>query len=246
MNDIDIVIPSRGRAGQVKTAISGAVFWVREEEVDDYRNAYPDREIIGHPPFANLATKRQAIYEHYGDVAMVDDDIEGVRRLWSPSGELPIYLTPDQARDLIQATYRAAINADCYLFGFSNYPNPKHYLPGKPIKMNGYINGSAFGIRKSDSLYFTERTTAAESYWMTLLNAYAHRKAWIDTRFCFAQAKASLGRLSGGQTANRTLGSERKDTIFLRRMFGPAIVLKPIRGESANVHQYQRVVNIPL
>ena len=246
MTEIPIVIPSRGRADKIKTSIAGAVLWVRESEVDAYRSANPDMEIIGHPDYANLAVKRQAIYDYYGDVFMVDDDIDAVRRLWIDTDEMPIYLAPDQVRDLIQATYQAATAAGCYLFGFSNYPNPKHYLPGKPIRLSGYINGCALGLRKSYSLYFTERTTAAESYWITLLNAYVYRKAWIDTRFHFAQARKSTCTLPGGQSANRTLRSEHDDTVFLAKMFGSAVGWKRVKSESFNVHQYQRTLKIPL
>lgn len=115
-----------------------------------------------------------------------------------------------------------------------------------PIGLTSYINASAFGLLWSDKLYFTSRTTAAESHWINLLNAAMHRKCWTDTRFCFAQAPKSTFFRPGGQTAHRTLQTELEDTLFLRRMFGQAVQIKRVRGDASKVHPYQRTIINPL
>jgi len=113
--------------------------------------------------------------------------------------------------------------------------------------LTGYINASAFGIRKSPHLYFTDRTTAAESHWINLLNAYHHRRAYIDTRYHIAQAPNSTFFRPGGQTAKRTLASEKADSLFLRAVFGDAVTIKRNRKtDSTGIHQYQRSIRISL
>lgn len=248
MSDIAIVIPSAGRADAVLTKIAGAILYVPASEEAAYRKHNPDVEILAHADNAhrNLAEKRQDIYERWRDVFMVDDDIAFVSRLYLPGNNREQHLAPDEVRDLVQITAENARSAGLHLFGFSNHPNAKHYYPHKPIGLTSYINASAFGLLWSDKLYFTSRTTAAESHWINLLNAAMHRKCWTDTRFCFAQAPKSTFFRPGGQTAHRTLQTELEDTLFLRRMFGQAVQIKRVRGDASKVHPYQRTIINPL
>jgi len=244
---IPIIIPSSDRSDHVLTRIQGAILYVPESQGAAYREAHPDMEVITHPPFSNLADKRQSVYERWGDHFQVDDDISFVSRLYVPGNNRKNHLSPTEIQDLIQTTYQAAKDAGAFLFGFNRTPMPKHYHTHKPIMLVGYINACAFGLRRSQHLFFTRHTTAAESHWINLLNAYYHRYVWIDMRFHFAQAPRSTFFRPGGQTGRRTLESERRDTLFLRRMFGDSVRIK--RGKSNDsraVHPYQRTIRIPL
>jgi len=245
---VEIVIPSAGRPDAVLTKITGQILYVPESEKQKYEKHNPNSRIECHPEnkYKNLAAKRQSIYKKFGSVFMVDDDIKFVSRLYLPGNNRHTHLTPDEIAELIQKTAQQAKTAGCHLFGFNNTPNAKHYYPHKPISLTSYINASAFGLHKSEHLYFTERTTAAESHWINLLNAYAHRKAWCDMRFCFVQAPGSTFFRPGGQTAHRTMQTELEDTLFLRRMFGQAIRAKQVRGDAAKTHPYQRTIHNPL
>ena len=246
MTDIPIIIPSAGRADMVLTRISGAILYVPEEEAAAYRQHNPGVAIETHGNLGNLAAKRQAIYERWGDCFQVDDDIAFVSRLYLPGNNREQHLTPDEIHELVQVTAHNARAAGAYLFGFNSSPNAKHYYPHKPVCLTCYINACAFGLLKSPRLYFTERTTAAESHWINLLNAYMHRRSWSDMRFHFAQAPDSTFHRPGGQTEHRTLQSEMADTLFLRRMFGQAVQLKRNRGDAAQAHPYQRSIINPL
>lgn len=243
-----IVIPSADRADAVLTKISGAILYVPESQAADYAHHNPGVQIETHPDTAhrNLAAKRQAIYTRWGNVFMADDDIAFVSRLHLPGNNRETHLSPTEIADLIARTAHTARAAGCYLWGFNSSPNAKHYYPHKPISLTAYINASAFGLHPSAALYFTERTTAAESHWINLLNAYAHRKAWVDTRFAFAQAPNSTFFRPGGQTKHRTTETELADTLFLRRMFGQAVQVKRHRGDATKVHPYQRSIKNPL
>jgi hypothetical protein len=246
--DLPVVIPSAGRAAAVLTRISGAILYVPQSQAQAYAEHNPGVQIETHPDHAhrNLAAKRQAILQRWGSVFMADDDIAFVSRLYLPGNNREQHLSSDEAHELIQRTSHAARAAGCFLFGFNNWPNAKHYYPHKPINLTGYINASAFGILAGGELYFTERTTAAESHWINLLNARLHRRAWADTRFCFAQAPGSTFYRPGGQTAHRTLATEMADTLFLRRMFGQAVQIKRTRGDAEKTHPYQRAIKNPL
>ena len=204
-------------------------------------------EIRAHAPYRNLAEKRQAIYDYFGNHFQADDDIAFVSRLSTPGNNRKNHLAPNEIALLIQTTYQAAKDAGAYLFGFNSAPNPKHFHCHKPIMLKGYVNACAFGLRRSPHLFFTPHTTAAESHWINLLNAYYHRFAWIDMRYHFAQAPKSTFFRAGGQAARRTIDSERRDTLFLRRMFGDAVRIKPGNPTDAGlVHPYQRTIRIPL
>ena len=246
--DIPIIVPSAGRATAVLTRIAGMVLYVPESEATDYRKHNTGVRVEAHPDnaHANLAAKRQDIYTRCGDVFMADDDIAFVSRLHLDGNNRETHLTSTEAADLIQRTAWHARQAGCHLFGFNSSPNAKHYYPHKPISLTSYINASAFGLLRSSQLYFTQRTTAAESHWINLLNARMDRKSWSDMRYCFAQAPGSTFFRPGGQTAHRTLQTELQDTIFLRRMFGQAVQCKRVRGDAAKVHPYQRAIVNPL
>lgn len=242
---VAIVIPSAGRAGAVLTRIAGAILYVPQSQAAAYRAAHPDMPVETHADdaYPNLPAKRQGIYERWRHVFMADDDIAFVSRLHLPGNNRQQHLTPQQVHDLIQVTGAAARRAGCYLWGFNSSPNAKHYYPHRPIDLGAYINACAIGLHPSPSLYFTPRVTAAESHWINLLNAHAHRKSWSDMRFCFVQAPGSTFRRPGGQTAHRTLESERADTLFLRRMFGDRVRLRRQRADSGLAHAYQRTID---
>lgn len=246
--DPAIIIPSAGRANAVLTKVTGAILYVPETQAHAYQQANPGTPIQTHADNAhrNLAQKRQDIYNRWPNVFMLDDDIAFISRLYLPGNNRKHHLTPDEAAELINATAHNAKAAHCHLYGFNATPNAKHYYTHKPIELTTYINASAFGLHPSQKLYFTDRTTAAESHWINLLNAYSHRKAWVDMRFHFAQAPGSTFFRPGGQTQHRTMETERNDTLFLRRMFGSAVQIKKNRGDAAKQHPYQRTIENPL
>lgn len=248
MNAPRIIIPSAGRAESVLTRISGATLYVPESQADAYRQHNPHTAIETHPDNAhkNLAGKRQDILTRWPNVFMVDDDIDFVSRLYLDGNNRKTHLNPDEIAELIEVTHHNARAAGCHLYGFNATPNAKHYYPHKPIELTAYINASAFGLIPGGQLYFTERTTAAESHWINLLNAAVNRKAWVDMRFHFAQKAGSTFTRPGGQTEHRTLDSERADTLFLRRMFGQAVQIKRNRGDASKNHPYQRSIKNPL
>jgi hypothetical protein len=218
------------------------LLFVAESEAGVYREYYPNLEIITHPKLSSLSLIRQAIYERFGDVFMVDDDIVGVYPLYD---SLPA-LSPVRVAELINKTYQRAVAVGASLFVFNNDPVIAHYNQHKPFMFTGYVNGCAFGLVKDKNLYFHSQTVACESHWINLLNAYYNRFLFIDKRFNFRQEAGSTFVKPGGQVGRRTLESEKQDTLFLKKMFGDSVVVKKAQNKTKQLHAYQRRLNIKL
>lgn len=241
MHEIKIVIPTHKRSDILTTNIENQILCIHESEAEDYKDH--ECEKMYHTK-NKLSEIRQFIYEKCGDVFMLDDDIVSVERMVETDQDPK--LTPKEAHDLIQETYYTAKDLGAKLFGFANSCNPKHYKAQKPFVANGYINACAFGLIQDENLYFSAKTTACESHWINLLNAHYNRYAFQDTRYAFRQKPNSTFLLQGGQTMKRTMDTEKRDSLFLKMMFGDSIKLKKGQKDSKLHHQYQRKLNIRL
>lgn len=227
------------------------ILCVTESEKGEYAEYYPDIELSVHPDsVVGLAAKRQWIYEHFGDVFMVDDDIMTVRRVYLVTEKTKAcYVESDDVYSLIQWAGNMARLCGCYLFGFTNDPHGFHYRFFQPIKLSGAIMGAAFGMLQGSKLRFPSEGVAVEDFYISGLNAYHHRKVFLDVRFCFEQAGTFKRR--GGQSTVRSKMTEREDTLFLRRMFGNAIMRKTakkgikIGASGKQMSLYGRALHIP-
>lgn len=240
MPKIAIVVPSHKRSETITTNIDGQILCLHESEKNDYSKI--DCEKILHNE-NKLSAIRQFLYKKIGDIFMVDDDIVSVEKLFTNEN---VVLSPQQARQIIEEAHYNATQVGAKLFGFNNTMNPKHYKPQKPFVANGYINACAFGLLKDDNLYFSPKTVACESHWINLLNAYYNRFCFQDTRYAFRQKPNSTFLMPGGQTLKRTIETEKRDTLFLKMMFGDSVKLKKGQNDSKLHHQYQRKINIRL
>jgi len=240
MDETKIICPSHKRSKIMTTRIKNMIILVHESEAKDYEKL--PYEIQTHN-LNSLTEIRQFIIEKYDDVFMVDDDIDKVELLYTEKKKT---LTPTEAYELIQETYRLAKGVGAKLYGFNNSSSPKHYKAQKPIVANGYINACAFGINKNEKLYFNKETTACESHWINLLNAYHYRYSLQDTRYTFTQKPNSTFLLEGGQTLKRTMETEKNDTLILRRYFGDSVKLKQGQKDGKLHHPYQRKLNLKL
>jgi hypothetical protein len=250
--EIKVIIPTYKRAGSVTTLehVDPAALCVTESEYDAYRRHYPDADIVVHPDsIVGLALKRQWIYDKFGNVFMLDDDIKAVYRLYMR--QTGPKLRPEETYNIIQWCGNMAKLSGCFLFGFNKNPSPIIYSPFTPIEMTGVITGCAFGMLEGSRLRFTAESTAVEDFYISGLNAHYHRKAFIDKRFNFVQDQTFTKR--GGQSMHRSLETERKDTLFLRKCFGETVEIKKSvlhagekRGVSArSKNPYGRTMTIP-
>jgi hypothetical protein len=245
--EIKVVIPSHRRADKVKTAsiVPGAIICVPNAQEAEYRRHNPDCEILAHPDdIVGLAPKRNWIYQKFGDVMMLDDDLTRFSRLYLEANSLrSSRVTPTETLAVIQQTAYAARQIGAYVFGFSSVADARNFKPQKPFRLTGYCNGSSFGLLKGSKVFFHKDAVAVEDYFASLLNAYYHRYAFFDLRYGFVQQKTFKNL--GGQAEFRNTESEEKDSKFLRRMFGEAVQQRPPVKRGRSSHEFQRVIRLP-
>jgi hypothetical protein len=206
-------------------AVAGAVLCVPEPQAADYRAAHPGAEVVTHPDsVVGLSLKRQWVYEKFGDVFMLDDDVPALIRTYGLAPSTRGRLSPDEARAAIEATAETARALGAYLFGFAATGDQRTYSPQAPFRLTGYCNGCALGLLAGSKLWFHPEAVAVEDFWVSGLNAHHHRFAFFDTRFAAIQ-KATFAN-PGGLAEHRTPATEEADYKFLRRMFGDAVRLK--------------------
>lgn len=244
LGQISIAVPSKGRFDCVSTNVKNQILVVDKSETDLYKEFNPNFEILECPNFNNLALKRNWILDKFKNVFMLDDDIVSVHKLYD--SEEDVFLNSEESNNIIQFAYQKALDLGIYLFGFNNSPQLVHFNAMKPFMFKGFINGCAMGVISNEKLKFTEKTIAVEDYYINLLNAYHFRINLIDKRFCFKQKDKKTFLEKGGQSTNRTLETEKQDSLFLRKTFGESIILKKERNKVEKSHQYQRQLNIKI
>lgn len=90
--------------------------------------------------------------------------------------------------------------------------------------MSGYIMGGATGLLAGSKLWFNEEMKMGGDFWISLLNAYYHRKIWKDMRFAFTFKDTFMN--PGGLSEYRNVEEEKKTFYTLRKYFGEAIRMK--------------------
>jgi hypothetical protein len=245
--EVKIVIPSHRRADRVRTAaiVPGAIICVPKSQESAYRRHNPESEIVAHPDdIAGLARKRNWIYERFGNVMMLDDDLTRFSRLYLEANSLrSSRVSPEETVSIIRQTAETARELGAYVFGFSSVADARNFKPQKPFRLTGYCNGSSFGLLGGSRVFFHKDAIAVEDYFASLVNAYYHRYAFFDLRFGFVQQRTFKNL--GGQAEFRSTESEKHDSDFLRRMFGDVIQQRPPVKRGRASHEYQRVIRLP-
>lgn len=247
--EVKIVIPSHKRADRILTTkvVSNCILCVPESQKDDYVKNNPDVEILAHPDsIIGLTAKRQWICEKYNDVFMLDDDINALNVRYFENKQIDgsqKIKDPDMAYELIQNLYRTAKEMDCKLFGFTKDSDIRNYKPQNPFSFTGLISGGAFGhIGFNDSkLFYDTDQKVVEDYWISLLNMYHYRYLIIDNRFSFVASDTFLNQ--GGCSEYRNVEQEKKDYIFLKKMFGDSVKRKKATKRASLRHKYMRTIN---
>ncbi len=242
--EVKVVIPSHKRWDRVATimAVDKAILCVEESQADAYRACNKNIEVVAHPDnVIGLARKRDWILRHFGDVFMLDDDIDSLKRVYTETGE-EIIVDPDQAYEVIQQTAAACSDAGFYLFGHSTAPAPLHYKSTDPIQLSGYFTGCAHGVLKGSKLWYNPDIICNEDYWISCLNAYYHRGGFKDTRFYWSQRDTFVNR--GGLAEFRNNDAEEMDFRLLQKVFGANIVSLRKNKKSLK-HPFQKSLKLP-
>jgi len=247
--DVKIVCPSRLRARDVLTTqyIPDLIFIVRKEEVEEYSEWNPDQEVIGTPEDVNnIAKTRQWILENFSEdnVFMVDDDVCSIRRTYAERGERSDIYDVKLINDLIGEHAYICKQIGAYMWGYQSIRNPNEYISHRPYRLTGYLNNSHVGFLKGHGLNYALDYGEAEDYYISLLNYYEHRYAFIDTRFTFITKDNFLA--DGGVNDIRTVDMMKSNTIKLRKVFGEAVVLKKPTANKKRLHEGERSLRFRL
>ena len=248
---IPIVIPTHGRAGQLRalTSFPDAVLCVAESQREAYAHAHPGQELCVHPDSVRgLSRKRQWIYEQFGTHVTVDDDIE-LRRLSQAQGESN-KLDPGTPSQIVRNLVSSAEAMGAYLCGVSSATNPVAYRPEKPFRITGFVGAACMGIVAGSKLWFHPECHW-DDFWISALNAYHHRLVLVDMRYCIVEPQQ--GRREGGSASSRTEDTYRESFELLREHYGDAIrratgrPVKSKRGweQKGPATQWQPVLSVP-
>ncbi|WP_375418127.1 hypothetical protein [uncultured Hymenobacter sp.] len=242
---VEVVIPSHKRAGRLATLalFPSAIVCVPASQAAEYRAAHPQAQFVLHPDsVVGLAAKRNWMYQHFGNLLMLDDDITDFRRMYLPAGE-PVSIGETRALAIIAETAYAAKQAGAYLWGFNSNPNPTMYKTLNPLSLTGYVTGCATGLLAGSKLWYNSSIICNEDYWISCLNAYYHRLIWKDMRFGFIQKDTFVGQ--GGLAEFRNIDAERQDFELLRQCFGEAVQEKKDSVLAKRKHQFQKTMKLP-
>ena len=223
---IKIVIPSHLRHDRVSTtkAIDNCILCVSETQAALYKEYNRKNEIVTHSDrLIGIATKRQWIYEKFGNVFMVDDDVIKMARVYTEKGKNDRVSKKD-AYDLIQQLSSIAIAMNVFLFSFSKNPMPIAFNDLKPYNLTGTVMGGGFGLIEKSKIHFRSKLNLNEDYFISGINAHYHRKCLIDNRFTFRFRNTFENK--GGLASFRTISKELEDTLTLKKYFGESIKLK--------------------
>lgn len=229
-----LLVLSHRRPATVLThlAIAGVELSVPEAQVGQYAEHHDRARIIPRPDsVVGISATRQWALERFGDVAMLDDDIEAIVRLHQRGlGEAarPRRLTPEEARDRIFATAETAAALGTFLYSFAVSPNPMLFNGNRPFRFGPFARGALLGILPGSSLRWPNEQIIGEDEWVSLQCAYHHRFMLIDTRF--GVSTKDPGRRPGGCAEFRTEEVNRFSTEVIRKAFGSALRVEERSG----------------
>lgn len=245
---VKLVIMSHKRADRVDTlkTVSNCAICVPESQADDYKSYNPGVEIIIHPDtVVGLSAKVRWVYAKYKNVVMLDDDLNAMVRTYVDKNfDLKTRVDPDTAYEIIQHNAYMAKQVGAVFYGYSNSPRPVDFNPMQPFKLSGFVQGGSFGFLEGFNMVLPDECVAATDYFLSAINAYFHRKAFIDLRYAFTSKEGTF-KSTGGMSDFRTKDTERNDYMLLKKYFGEAIQKKTRSGLKPIQNQWERTLKIP-
>lgn len=228
-NVCKIVIPSHKRADRVYTAnlLNNPIICVAESQREEYERYNPNAEIVCHPDSViGLIPKRNWMVEHFGDIFMLDDDINCVRLNYIDIDDVLPCSTKDKdfIEGIIYNLYDIAKCMGVNLFGFPNLTSPLQYDEFSPLSLSKNITGCSYGMISNDYLRWNENMKVKEDMWISCLAKYYDRKILVDNRYTFNQKNTMIS--SGGLANMRNQETEDSSILTLKKHFGSSVKLK--------------------
>lgn len=168
-----IAVPSKGRAGQVKTQkiLPNCHVFVPELEVDAYVRA-GTRNVVGVPnEIRGITATRNWILRNVADrhVVMIDDDVknQGYVKLLATKSK-HVKLTGEQWEAEFRKLFELTESMNYRIWGVSTESAPRSVYPYNPIRFRSYITASCMGIVNDGRTYFDESFKVKEDYELNL------------------------------------------------------------------------------
>jgi len=242
-----IIIRSYKRADKVLATevFETAKICVPESQEIEYKEYNPNHEIVTHPDSViGLPAKNNWMYKKFGSVFLCDDDIHSMRRMYAEKNEEQV-VPKGKTDEIVEETYQLAKCLGIYLFALSKRYANMFYDSMEPIHLSGSVTGGMYGLREGSGLSWDEHIKTGEDHYISLLNAYYHRKCLIDDRFALQQ-KDTFAR-SGGLAEYRDKTTEKETFDFLRAEFGSAVQPKNQQNQQRadKKNQFGRSLKIP-
>lgn len=219
-----IFIPSYKRAGRVKTIelFPEATLVVNESEYEEYREHYPDTNIMIAPDTVrgNMAKVRNFILRNSPTdyLIMLDDDI---KHLGGFKGAKHFKLNAEEMAKLILSGFEMMEDVNTVLWGLNQNTDRQNYDEYLPFSFKSVVLGVFMGIKRVPGLYFDERLPLKEDYDYSIQVLNKYRKI---LRFNNYHYEANHLVNDGGCTAYRSYDKEVSQLETFRKKWGKDII----------------------
>ena len=228
-----IAIPSKGRAGKVKSlnVLPSATLFVPENEVEAYRSLGA-KTIVGVPvAVKGITATRNWILDNAKDrrVLFVDDDVKVAG--WVDL--LPFSVRHKRLSEAQWLTEFGKIfdlleSLKLRIWGLATQSAARSVYPWAPFRFRSYVTASCMGIDNSSSVRFDETFKVKEDYELCL-RCLKEDGAILSAQYIYWE-NAHWGT-AGGCADYRTQGMEEDAIRRLMKMY-PGIIRRVVRGGS--------------
>ena len=168
-----VAIPSKGRAGDVKTlkVLPSATLFIPESEGDNYRGIYPETDIVLVPETVRgITDTRNWILENTDDryVVFVDDDVMSVG-YWviGIENKKRVSLTQGELHHDWMRLFHVTDDLGYHLWGADTTGDYISVHPHRPFVWHAYVTASCMGII-NDGIRFDPEYPVKEDYELCL------------------------------------------------------------------------------
>ena len=216
-----VVILSRGRSDTIIThkIMPYADLVVPVSEVKLYKHT--NCNIVPIPDeLHGLGKVRNWVLDNYQEecIIMADDDIHKVALV---SGQRLRYSKDvDYIRQLLENTYVCAKDLGVSLFGFSQRPDVRIYMPNNPFSFNSWVGG-VIGVIGRKYRFIENKLKVDIDFF--LQNMLRDRIVYVDLRYSFIQERY---KNKGGNSIYRTEEQIKKELEILKKRWGKYFIYK--------------------
>ena len=229
---VRIIIPSFRRAKIISThkLLDDYEVCIPESDVDDYvNNGVPASKLLVHPnSLIGLTKKRNWILSQDSKrpVKMIDDDMVNFQRQWVEAGEDYMIRDKNLVRCVIENTAQMTHDLGAYFFGINVFADVRLFRADRPYQLTGFIAGGCMGFLPKHGLTFDERLVTRDDEDISVLNAFRHRKIFLNRRYSFSTQNMNKGE--GGISLYRTPMSDDQSIDLLQSKYGSHLCVKRI------------------